>query len=306
MANLQLEYLDEAVVNALTFFNKKPVPKLNLKNFSFPLIVGSGNAYNAGQVIFKEKSALFATESTFKQALKKYQPLIKNKLIKEAIVISASGEKDSVWEIKAAKKAGLKTILLTCSADSSAARIADQVFAYRKLPEPYTYNTSTYLGMILSATSEKPTVIKNFINKCEFPRRFKKFSSYSFILPDEFASIAPMLEIKHNELFGPKMSLRAFSEGEARHAKFVIRDEKELVISFSKNEFFGAPKSRWEISLPKSADSGLIMALCYNIIGKIQRSKPDYFRKNIGRYCSDDGFKAYGATKAFEVLVSGN
>lgn len=303
---LKLEYLDEAVNNALTFFNKKMPAKLNLKNFSFPLIVGSGNAYNAGQIIFKDKSALFATESNFKLALKRYQPLIKNKLIKEAIVISASGEKDSVWEIKAAKKAGLKTILLTCSPDSSAAQIADQVFPYRKLAEPYTYNTSTYLGMILSATSEKPVLIKKFIKKLVLPRRFKKYTSYSFVLPDEYAGVAPMLEIKHNELFGPKMSLRAFSEGEARHAKFVIRDEKELVISFGDNKFFGSPKSRWEINLPKTADSGLVMAVSYHLIGLMQRSKPDYFRKNINRFCTDDGFKAYGGTKPFDVIVPGN
>jgi hypothetical protein len=43
-----------------------------------------------------------------------------------------------------------------------------------------------------------------------------------------------MLDIKRHELFGPKVSLRAFSFGEARHAKFVIRDKKELVISFGK------------------------------------------------------------------------
>ena len=76
------------------------------------------------------------------------------------VVISASGEKDAVWEVELAKKSGLKTVLITCSPDSSAAKMADQVFAYKKLPEPYTYNTSTYLGMILSATSEKAENIK--------------------------------------------------------------------------------------------------------------------------------------------------
>lgn len=306
MASINLEYLDQAALKALTFFNKKKLPKLDLKKLSFPIVVGSGNAYNAGQVIFRDKGAFFANESNFKQVLKKYQSLIKNKTIKEAIVISASGEKDSVWEIKAAKKAGLKTILLTCSENSSAAKIADQVFTYRKLSEPYTYNTSTYLGMILSASDEKPLAIKNFIDKIELPRRFKKYSSYSFVLPDEYAAIAPMLDIKRHELFGPKISLRSFSEGEARHAKFVIRDEKELVISFSKNDFFGYPKSRWEINLPKITGPAMMMCLCYCIIGMIQRSKPDYFKKNIARYCNEDGPRAYGSDKTFDILVAGN
>lgn len=306
MASLELEYLDEAALKALIFFNKKKVSKLTLKALSFPIVVGSGNAYNAGQIIFKDKGAFFANESNFRQTLKKCQPLIRNKTIKEVIIISASGEKDSVWEIKAAKKAGLKAILLTCSENSSAAKIADQMSVYRKLAEPYTYNTSTYLGMILSASNENPLAIKNFINKIELPRRFKKYSSYSFILPDEYAAIAPMLDIKRHELFGPKMSLRAFSEGEARHAKFVIRDEKELVISFSKNEFFGFPKSRWQINLPKTAGPAMMMSLCYCIIGMIQRSKPAYFKKNISRYCEGDGPQAYGSDKAFDVIVPGN
>jgi hypothetical protein len=28
--------------------------------------------------------------------------------------------------------------------------------------------------------------------------------------------------------------------------------------------------------------------------------------KNIERYCTDDGYKAYGVTKPFDVIVPGN
>ena len=48
------------------------------------------------------------------------------------------------------------------------------------------------------------------------------------------------------------------------------------------------------------------MAVSYHLIGLMQRSKPDYFRKNINRFCTDDGFKAYGGTKPFDVIVPGN
>ena len=205
-----------------------------------------------------------------------------------------------------AKKSGLKTRLLTCSPDSNAAKIADQVYLYKKLPEPYTYNTSTYLSMILSSTGEDPENIKKFIKKLKVPRTFKQYQSYSFILPDKFGAITPMLDTKRHELFGPKVSLRAFSFGEARHAKFVVRDKKELVISFGKNLYFGEPNSRWEINLFDGADSGAIMAICYYLIGQIQNSKPDYFKKNIIRFCNDDGYKAYGSTKPFDVIVPGN
>ena len=306
MTKYKLKSLDEIVTSALDFFSKNQPPLLAIDHFNFPIIIGSGNAYHTGKIIFCNKSAIYATESDFKEVLKQYEALIKNQTITEAIIISASGEKDSVWELELAKKSGLKTILLTCSADSSAAKLADQVFTYRKLPEPYTYNTSTYLGMILSATSENPETIKKFIKKIKIPKRFKQYQSYSFILPDQFANLAPMLDIKRHELFGPKVSLRAFSFGEARHAKFVVRDKKELVISFGKNLYFGEPESRWEINLPDKANFGTTMSVCYFLIGLIQKSKPDYFKKNIIRFCNDDGYKAYGVTKPFEVIIPGN
>lgn len=304
MTKYKLKSLDDIVNAALDFFSKNQPATLNPGDFKFPLVVGSGNAYNTGKIIFKK--AIFATESDFKDLIHYYEPLIKNKTISEVVVISASGEKDSVWELELAKKSGLKTVLITCSADSSAAKIADTVFAYRKLPEPYTYNTSTYLGMIMGASNEKADTIKKIIKKIKLPRKFKQYQSYSFILPDKFGNLAPMLDIKRHELFGPKVSLRAFSFGEARHAKFVIRDKKELVISFGKNLYFGEPESRFEINLPDEAGYGTMMALTYHLVGLIQKSKPDYYKKNVTRFCLNDGPKAYGSDKPFDVIVPGN
>lgn len=306
MTKYKIKSLAEIVLAALDFFSKNRPPVLNTSDFKFPLVVGSGNAYQTGQIIFDKQASINANETDFRDTLKKYDSLIKSKAITEVVIISASGEKDSVWELELAKKSGLKTILLTCSPDSSADKIAEKVFVYKKLAEPYTYNTSTYLGMILSSTGENPENIKKFIKKLKVPRTFKQYQAYSFILPDKFGAIAPMLDIKRHELFGPKVSLRAFSFGEARHAKFVVRDKKELVISFGKNLYFGEPGSRWEINLFDGADSGAVMAVCYYLIGLIQNSKPDYFKKNIIRFCSDDGYKAYGATKPFDVIVPGN
>lgn len=303
MKKENLPSLSKITFNAISYFAKKKPSKLNLKNFKFPLVIGSGNAYNAGQIIFSRQRAIFANESNFREIVKNYRELIVKKIISEAVIISASGEKDSIWEVKLAKKLGLKTYLFTCSPDSSAAKIADHVQTYHKLPEPYTYNTSTYLGMILSATQEDPKQILKYLKSIKLPKNFRKYNSYAFVLPDEFASLAPMLEIKRNELFGPKLSLRAFSEGEARHAKFVIRDEKELVISFAENLYFGYPKHRWEIKLPKKNDYGLMMALTYYLVGQIQETKTPWFQKNIYNFCDDYGWKPYGGNKPFEVLV---
>ncbi|MFZ4632005.1 MAG: SIS domain-containing protein [Patescibacteria group bacterium] len=302
MTYTNLPNLNEVVLAALDFFAKNKPASLNLKSFSFPIVVGSGNAYNAGQIIFADQPAIIATESNFKKILTDYKKLINNKTITQAVVISASGEKDSVWEIKLAKKNKLKTTLLTCSPDSSAAKLADHVIAYKKLPEPYTYNTSTYLGIIMAAGKEEVGGTKDFIKKLKLPTNFKKYSAYSFILPDEFGAIAPMLEIKRNELFGPYLSLRAFSFGEARHAKFVNNFDKELVISFGENKYFGLKNNRFQIKIPNNAGNSFIMALAYYLIGLIQESKPAYFKKNIEKFCLE-GPKAYGSNKPFSVIV---
>ncbi len=300
-----LPNLDETVIAALSFFADNKVPRLNLKPFSLPIVVGSGNAYNTGQIIFSKIPAIIASESNFKTILSNYKKLINNKTITQAVIISASGEKDSIWEIKLAKKYKLKTTLLTCSQNSSAAKLADKVISYKKLAEPYTYNVSTYLGMILSSGQENAREIKKYLTNLKLNKNLKNYNAFSFILPDEFAAIAPMLEIKRNELFGPYISLRAFSFGEARHAKFVNNSDKELVISFGENKYFGKTANRIEIKLPRNAGNSFIMALSYYLIGKIQAIKTPYFKKNIANFC-ETGPKAYGTNKAFDIIVPEN
>ena len=301
---MNLINLNKNVLEALDFFVKHKPPRLDLSKFRLPFVVGSGNAFNTGKILFTGRAAIFADESNFKQIIKAYLPIIKKGLIKQAIVISASGEKDSVWEIKWSNKYNLETILLTCNKNSSAAQIADKVLAYRKIPEPYTYNVSTYMGMILSTTKEKPALIKKFIKGLKIPNNFSKYLSFSFILPNKYINLCPMLDIKKSEIFGPHLSLRAFTQGHARHAKFVIPWEKELVISLGeKNKYFGCPKHRWDINLPSSVSFATILSLTYFLVGKIQEVKPDYFKRNIKAYCQDYGPKAYGKDKPFNIIV---
>jgi len=298
----KLPSLAQSTLAALDFFNQTPPPSFNIKTVGLPFIVGSGNAFNTGKIIFADRPMIMANESNFKDKLKSYKKLIRQKTISQAIIISASGEKDAVWEIKAAKENGLKTILLTCNQKSSAALIADKVIAYQKISEPQTYNISTYLGMILSKTKEDVKSIENFVKNKNFRNKLKQYQAYSFIVPDKFANITPLLDIKKHELFGPHVSIRSFSEGEARHAKFVMPTKKELVISFGKNKYFGLKDHRLEIKMPRNYDIALIFALSYFIIGQIQEIKPAYYQKNIARYCQE-GPKAYGQKKPFSIIV---
>ncbi len=305
---MNIPSLDEIVLQTLDFFTKNPPPTFNPHTFELPFVVGSGNAYNTGLILFSGKAAIFADESNFKTMLPTFAKAIRNRLITQAVIISASGGKDSVWEIELAQKHGLTTSLLTTKGDSDAAKIADKTYVFQSIAEPYTYNTSTYMGMILGATGENPTRISSTIHALQFPANFDAYQSYSFVLPDIFAPICPMLDIKRHELFGPKLSLRAFPQGHARHAKFVIRDKAELIISLNeKNEFFGNPESRWDISLPTNTNFAEVMATTYYIVGKIQKSKPHYFQENIENYTSDYGPKAYGSTtNPFDVIVPGS
>ncbi|MFP4514443.1 MAG: hypothetical protein ACLFNO_00315 [Parcubacteria group bacterium] len=299
--------LDQATINALKFFKKNPPQKLNLKNKKFPFVVGSGNAYNTANILFAQNPAIIASESNFKEVLSNYKPLIKKGLSKEAIIISASGEKDSIWETKLSNAVGLKTTLITCSKNSSAAKLANKVETFEKLAEPYTYNVSTYMAMILASTGEKAEYILKQLQSLKLPRNFKNYKAYSFILPDKYQSIAPMLEIKQRELFGPKVNIKAFSQGEARHAKYVIPWQQELVISIGKkNKYFGDKNSRWDIKIAKNHDYAYMLALTYYLMGKIQEAKPDYFKKNIKNYTQEYGPKAYGKNKAFDLIVPGS
>lgn len=314
MSKLIIPELNKIVLDSLDFFSLNQPPKLNTKNFSFGFAVGSGNAYNTAKIIFGDQKALYANESDFAKLLKNYAPLVKDKVLKEAVIISASGEKDAVWEIKAAKKAGLKTTLLTCEPDSTGAKIAANVLPFRKIAEPYTYNFSTYFGMVISKSGEKAKDIKKVLTQIDTNLKtnlkvradFKKYQSFTFILPDIYEPIAGMINIKHEELFGPFLSLRAFSEGEARHAKFVHPSKDELVISFFENKYFGLAKNRLEINLNKNAGPGLILALSYYIIGLIQTVKPPYFKNDIENYCKVTGAIAYKGKNNFSVIVPGN
>lgn len=307
-SNMQeIPNLSDIVIKTLDFFSKKPPTPLDLSQFSLPFVVGSGNAYNTGMILFSHQAAIFADESNFKQVLPSFQKAIDTKLITQAIIISASGGKDSVWEIEEAKKYGLHTTLLTTKAASPAANSADKVYVSQSIPEPYTYNTSTYMGMILSATGEYPTKIQEYIASLSFPENFDTYKAYAFVIPDSFLNICPMLEIKKDELFGPYVSLRAFSQGHARHAKFVNRTKEELVISIGeKNEYFGDPHARWDIFPPQNLGFAGIMALTYYIVGKIQQAKPQYFKENIEKYVNDYGPKAYGSNKPFDLIVPGS
>ena len=271
--------LDTCVLGALELFQKEKLPKINIK-FKRPMVVGSGNAEATGRIIFSDKDAVFASESDFESKLKS----IKN--IDGVILVSASGGKHAPIIAKASKKYKKKVVLITTNPKAEAKKFADQIYVFPKQKEPYTYNTSTYMGMVLGKTKENPKKIYDYINKTiskiKFPN-FKKYKKYYFLVPTKFPTgIIRMLNVKFIELFGRQISRDIETFEYIKHATTVVPSE-ELFISFGEqNKTYG--KNRLFIPLPKWADYGTMMAIGYYVVGQIQKAHPPYFKKNIQQY----------------------
>lgn len=270
----ELINLDECVINALNLFPKTKIPKFKIP-FKNPLIVGSGNAAALGRLIFK---GIHANESN-------YLDRLKEKKVDGCILISSSAGKHAPIIAKKMKKLKIKTILLTNNESGKANKFVDKSIIFPSTREPYTYNTSTYLGMILSKTGEDPKKIKTFLKKIKVPN-LKKYNSYLFIVPEKFEGIKEFYETKFDELFGPKIQGEAFTLEQTKHAKTVVKSPKELFIGLGvDNKVFGIHKLNYKI--PKNANFALMFCLGYYIIGKIQSQNPPWFKRSIKTYVKE-------------------
>jgi glucosamine 6-phosphate synthetase-like amidotransferase/phosphosugar isomerase protein len=137
--------LDQIVLSTLDLYNKQSdLPRLDLSGFDTPLVVGSGNGYYTGWILFRNIGAFFATESEVESKLANIDA------ITDVVVISASGEKHAPIILSTAKEYQKNTLLISSSTQSSGRDIADHTIVMPKIREPYTYNTSTYFGYMLA------------------------------------------------------------------------------------------------------------------------------------------------------------
>ncbi|MBI2004621.1 hypothetical protein HYS79_00480 [Patescibacteria group bacterium] len=285
--------LDVAVLGALELFQKQALPKLDILKYKRPLVVGSGNAEATGRIIFEDTDAVFASESNFESKLK-YIPDIDG-----VILISASGGKHAPIIAKRAKELGKKVTLITNNSDAPVKEFVESgdIFIFPKNREPYTYNTSTYLGMILGKTNEDPEKIQEFIKEqidtIIFPD-FSQYDSYFFIVPPRFSGIVRMLEVKFIELFGRKIARDVETSEYMKHAVTVV-PSNELFVSFGEeNTMWGEPDRRLSIPLPKDAGYAAMMAIGYYIVAQIQKQHPPYFKDNIALY-TEKASKVFGS-----------
>ncbi len=276
--------LDVVVLGALELFADTNIPALDFSHLKKPLVFGSGNAYLTAQIVFDGTEAVFADESSFTDVLQKYTD------IDGVVVFSASGSKHAVAMVLEIQKAGLEVYLVTNTTHSPAGELLTNEFVhiFPKNREPYTYNTSTYLSTILGKTREDAHEILDFISTEVSPkllRNFGDYSAYTLIIPTKFAHIRAMLRTKFDELFGPRITGRVFTDEEIKHAKTVVASGDELFISFSvENEYYGLKKNRLYIPLSENADYGAMLAISYYVVGKIQSAYPPYFKQGIAQY----------------------
>ncbi len=288
--------LDAAVLGALELFQEEKLPKLGvdfLSRYKRPLVVGSGNAEATGRIIFEDQDAIFASESNYGQKLEN----IRN--IDSVIVISASGGKHAPIIAKRAKESGKDVVLLTNNPRAEAMKFVEggRTFVFPKNREPYTYNTSTYMGMILGKTGEDASRIRNFIaeriDTLAMPD-FSKYDKYFFIVPTRFSGIIRMLQVKFIELFGRRIARDIETIEYMKHAVTVVPSD-ELFVSFGdENTVWGKPENRLHIPLPENAGYAAMMAVGYYVVAQIQKKHPPYFKENIAAY-AENASKVFGS-----------
>jgi len=285
--------LDVAVLGALELFQKEKLPELNTKKYKRPLVVGSGNAEATGRIIFEDTDAVFASESNFESKLKHIPD------IDGVILISASGGETRADYSKYAKDFGKSVTLITNNPNAEANKFIgdDKIFVFPKNREPYTYNTSTYLGMILGKTNEDPEKIREFIQQeidtLTLPD-FSRYDKYFIIIPPKFSGIIRILEVKFIELFGRRIARDVETSEYMKHAVTVV-PSNELFVSFGEeNTMWGEPDQRLHIPLPENAGYAMMMAIGYYVIAQIQKQHPPYFKENIALYV-EKASKVFGS-----------
>ncbi len=283
-----LPNLDTAVLGALELFQTTPLPRLDI-DFKRPLVVGSGNAEATGRIIFANSDAVFASESDYQSKLEKISD------IDGVVLVSASGGKHAPIIARQAMSMVKPIALITNTADSAASQElkhaeTSREFIYPKNREPYTYNASTYMGMILGSTGEDPAAIHKYIQEQTAALAYPDFSHYDkyyLIVPPEFSGIIRMLQIKFIELFGRNIARDIETSEYVRHATTVAPAD-ELFISFGEpNTTWGKPEDRFHVPLPDGANYGAMMAVGYYVVSQIQAAYPHFFKDNIENYTTE-------------------
>lgn len=293
--------LKRVVLGALELFSQGEESSLKFRDFKRPVVVGSGNAEVTAKILFEGQDVIFANENNIDDALKRNG-------VDGVFIFSASGAKHAPIIAKKALKRGLEAQLITCTKGSECEDVLglENVIVTPKNREPYTYNTSTYLGWILAKTQENPKEIMDYILRevkdVVKYYDFDKFDSYLLLNPNEFGGLNNMFKTKFVELFGRNVGRDVFTYEQVKHAITVCPTDRELCIRFGESEdVINFDGKYLDIGVPKGAGIGTMMAIGYYVIGQIQEELPPYFQDNIQKYISNLNKTEFG--RGLKVIV---
>ncbi len=275
--------LKEAVLWALELFWTQRLQNIKLKDFKKRVVIGSWNAIVTWEILFAKDDTIIANESTFMDAIKK-------SWVDGVTILSASGSKHATIMAKEIQKnTNLEIELLTCNSDCTAKEIIweKNMIVTPRNPEPYTYNTSTYMWWLLAESWENPEEIYNYLLDYIEPKLknfdFSKYNWYVFSLPTKFYYHKKLIDTKFVELFGRNIARDIRTDEELMHAITVVPSKTELLIRFTDKEVY-FENDILDIDLPKHFWNAAMMAIWYYIVWFIQDQHEAYFMKNIWKY----------------------
>jgi hypothetical protein len=282
--------LNEVVLGSLAYLESAECPKINTAHYERPLVVGSGNALQAGRFLFSGTRAIFGEESEAAR-------LITEGAGDSLYIISASGAKHAIMLAEKGVAGGMPTYLITANPNAPARAIvgSENTFIFPHIREPYTYNVSTYLSMLFGMGSESPKEILSFIETNVAPSipDLKNFSAFMLVVPNAYGPVRKMYETKFDELFGPHVLGRSYTADEMKHAKTVVTDKTQCVISFGAPSGFVTKATEFTISLPETCGPAALIAIGYYVIGCIQKANHPYYKDRIHEYVKETS-QAFG------------
>ena len=279
-----LPNLNTVVLGALEYLGSASIPSLNVREYSRPLVIGSVNALSTGRVLFEEVDTVFAEEGNYLEALTRVPQ------IDAVYIFSASGGKHAVHIAKDMAARGLPTFLVTSTENAPAAAYLDplRVLVFPHIREPYTYNTSTYMGMMLGNSTESVVEIRAFIedvvHPC-IPDTLGTFDSFVLTVQPRFAPLRAMFTTKFDELFAPVVTGRAFTDEEIKHAKIIVPSTSQYFLNFGVAATgYADAAQQLQVPIPPQCGPIAMLAIGYYVIGCIQEQHEPYFAQGIETY----------------------
>ena len=278
--------LDIVLLGALEKFLRDGLSEIEFPKFKNPLVGASVNALTTAKMLLGS-TASYVDENTSDSDLKSISSHCDG-----AIVFSASGGKHAPIIAKKFQDLGLDTYVVTCVQGSQAEEIvgSEKTIVTKKNREPYTYNTSTYLGWTLSgeaATNKKIKELYNFILEKVDPiisKNIHEHFGYYLLVPNNAGYVGNLFDVKYEELFGTLVPWQTHTFETSKHAKTVIAPQYCLAFGEGDLPVHIYNENTCRIPLPRNFTQADIMAIGYYVIGKIQKGKHPYFKESIKDY----------------------